>query len=298
MAKRYRHHLWAIPPNSTTWRGNWIGSVLAAGRSVYMVELECVPSEGDWEERERYWISYFRSLYDDLTNHQDGGGGGHGWEMSEEARANISMSKRHVSDETRRKLSEALRGRKVSDESRAKMREAKKRLSDESRRRMSEGQRRRDRSTFARNSNPSEETRARMRASSRRRFERERQEWLKNGGVAPIRTNYERGKEAERKVREALEARGYYCVESRGSHGTIDVVGIGNNRLVLVQSKRTKRPTITPAMYREDIAKLRELIAKYALPVDTSVELWVWRDRIGFSRYVIEGDELVEKEAM
>jgi hypothetical protein len=68
--------------------------------------------------------------------------------------------------------------------------------------------------------------------------------------------------------------------------------------LILVQSKRTKRPTITPAMYREDIDKLRELIAKYALPPDTSVELWVWRDRIGFSRYVIDGDELREVEAM
>jgi hypothetical protein len=110
--------------------------------------------------------------------------------------------------------------------------------------------------------------------------------------------NYERGKETEKRIRARLEETGHYVVESRGSHGAIDVVGIGNNRLVLVQSKRTKRPTITPAMYREDIDKLRELIAKYALPPETSVELWVWRDRIGFSRYVIEGDELVEKEAM
>jgi hypothetical protein len=68
--------------------------------------------------------------------------------------------------------------------------------------------------------------------------------------------------------------------------------------LLLIQSKRTERPTITPAMYREDIDKLRELAKSYALPPGTSLELWVWLDRRGFKRFAIEGDELVEKEAM
>lgn len=101
------------------------------------------------------------------------------------------------------------------------------------------------------------------------------------------RTNYERGKETEKRIRGLLEDDGYYVVESRGSHGAVDIVAIGHGRLVLIQSKRTEAERVTPSMYRDDLEKLRDLREKHELPPNTSLELWVWRDRRGFEKQVV-----------
>lgn len=56
-------------------------------------------NEINWEEREMYWISYYRESSGWLINQTDGGDGMHG---------------RALSDETKKKISEALRGRKFT----------------------------------------------------------------------------------------------------------------------------------------------------------------------------------------
>lgn len=59
-----------------------------------------------------------------------------GLKYSEESRRKISESRRNISDETRRKISEANRGRKVSNETRRKMSETASNRSEETRRKM------------------------------------------------------------------------------------------------------------------------------------------------------------------
>jgi len=50
----------------------WIQSLLKNGNKPIMEIIE-ETNENNWEERERYWISYYREKYD-LTNILDGGG--------------------------------------------------------------------------------------------------------------------------------------------------------------------------------------------------------------------------------
>lgn len=97
--------------------------------------------------------------------------------------------------------------------------------------------------------------------------------------------------QAEKRIRRDLEAQSYYVVESRGSHGAVDIVAIGNGRLLLVQSKRTKSKTVGPSAYAADIEKLRDLARNHELPPNTSLELWIWRDRIGFTKVVVSAFE-------
>lgn len=50
-------------------------------------------------------------------------------------------------------------------------------------------------------------------------------------------TQYGRGYSFERKVAGDLESDGYWTIQSRGSHGLADVVGIKEGEVVLVQCK-------------------------------------------------------------
>jgi hypothetical protein len=75
------------------------------------------------------------------------------------------------------------------------------------------------------------------------------------------------------------------------------LVAVGNGRLILVQAKRTKKAKVTPAMYADDLAKLRELAKTYELPPNTSLELWCWRDYEGFTKYDENGNEINEGDA-
>lgn len=73
LEKRFRHHI-----NNSKKRNyhsaNWIKSLLIKNRKPKIEILEeC--TKDNWEEREKYWISYYRKTYD-LTNILDGGNGG------------------------------------------------------------------------------------------------------------------------------------------------------------------------------------------------------------------------------
>lgn len=65
-------------------------------------------TDNDWQEREIYWIQYYKDLNCKLTNSHEGGMGGH-----------------NPSAETRAKLSAAAKGRIVSEETKIKMRKPK-----------------------------------------------------------------------------------------------------------------------------------------------------------------------------
>lgn len=106
-----------------------------------------------------------------------------------------------------------------------------------------------------------------------------------------VRTNYKRGYEIERKIMEELTDRGFLVLRSAGSHGKIDVLGIRKDRIVAVQSKRTKE--FSWAAYRKEIAGIQEIINAYDLD-DIEFELWVWIDRKGFRKWKIYWDEVLE----
>lgn len=50
-------------------------------------------------------------------------------------------------------------------------------------------------------------------------------------------TSYERGANFERKVKRILELQGMFVVRSAGSHGPVDLVGLGESNVYLIQCK-------------------------------------------------------------
>lgn len=69
--RRLKEHL---QDRRKTHKSNWIASLLSRGLEPAMRILEEVPVT-QWQERERYWIAYYRSLGCPLTNGSDGGDG-------------------------------------------------------------------------------------------------------------------------------------------------------------------------------------------------------------------------------
>lgn len=145
--------------NRNTRKNAWIKSLSKVGLEPEMEILEQFPHEPDsnWQESEKFWISYLRFIGCNLTNLD--GGGSSGFLKSEESRRKISMSNtgkkmspeaiakmkatkaanmtsevrerlraaqlgKKQSQETIAKRSAALRGRIVSDETRRKIGDA------------------------------------------------------------------------------------------------------------------------------------------------------------------------------
>lgn len=138
-------------------RHKWILQVLKDGLKPIIEPLEETDDQ-NWEEAERRWIARFREQGVRLTNMTDGGEGpvgrklspeqielirkvnlgnkhGLGYRHTEETKRKMSESKKGkprtcpllpVTDETRKKLSEAGRGRKLSEETKQKIAESKK----------------------------------------------------------------------------------------------------------------------------------------------------------------------------
>ena len=91
-------------------------------------------------------------------------------------------------------------------------------------------------------------------------------------------TNYRRGVETERKIMAILEEAGYVAVRTAGSHGPVDVIGIGPTGVRCIQAKRSKEPTGWESEFEQAMDTLRELPK---IP-SVSYECWVWVDRKGW----------------
>ena len=88
-------------------------------------------------------------------------------------------------------------------------------------------------------------------------------------------TNYRRGAFVERKCIEVLEADGYICVRSAGSHSPWDVSAVRYDRARFVQVKRAT--TLKLAAHQLDTG--REEISRIQVPCHDTREVWVWLDR-------------------
>lgn len=136
--RRFKDHL-RISKQTHTYC--WIKSLREKGLTPIMKIIEICGE--DWKIRERYWISYYKSLSVNLTNHSPGGDG-EGSAHSEETKLKMSRTRKGkppgnkgkpCSEEAKRKISEAMKakgnfnfkeGFKHSEESKLKMSLARK----------------------------------------------------------------------------------------------------------------------------------------------------------------------------
>ncbi len=75
-----------------------------------------------------------------------------------------------------------------------------------------------------------------------------------------------KGMTNELRTMKRLEALGYYCVRSAGSHGLFDVVGIGPSDVKAIQVKTGRWPG----------SEEMEAIELLAVPPNVSKEVWRW----------------------
>lgn len=99
----------AVLERNTGHSGNWIRELRASGLGYEIVVLEWCAAVAELDIRESWWIDYARASGWPLTNLKPGGASARGHKESAE---------------TRRRKSEALRGRSFSEVTRQKMRES------------------------------------------------------------------------------------------------------------------------------------------------------------------------------
>lgn len=168
-AKRRRNwHIGAARRNHPGHVYDWIRDLLARKMLPEVTVLEVCPA-AEADSRESYWIARKREEGCALTNATVGGCGARGWRHTEDARRRIGLAHkgRQVSVETREKISRAHRGKKLTAEHKARIgRAGKGRVVSEATRQvqslMMQGNQR------AKGCRRSEETRARMRQSAQR----------------------------------------------------------------------------------------------------------------------------------
>lgn len=196
LRQRLSEHVQQKPKD---YRGRWIHSLLKQNLQPLIEEIEkCY--EHEWQEREIFWIQYFRNLNCKLTNANDGGLGNYNLitecrnkisnslkgrkrpPISDETRAKMSIAqknKKPPSIETRRKISEAgtkRKGETRSAEARANMSASHQNRSAETRAKISAANKGRIRSAETRakmseaHKNPSDETRAKLSMTSKGRI--------------------------------------------------------------------------------------------------------------------------------
>lgn len=113
--QRFREH---ISKKSTRAKDAWIGNLKSKGLLPVLDVLSPAPT-ADWEEEEKFLISYLRFMGADLLNREMGG---------HRASLHTLSNGRVVSDETLKNLRRGQTGRKHSPETCAKRRESLKGL--------------------------------------------------------------------------------------------------------------------------------------------------------------------------
>lgn len=125
--KRLIHHHYDSKRLSTIHKSNWIRSVVD---SCYEVVISPIETNAEWGAAEIKWIKFYRDKGVDLVNTTDGGEGVIGYVRDAAWRLRRSElikgrpsgnSGKKLSEEQRRKISEAQRGRVITPEQRAKI---------------------------------------------------------------------------------------------------------------------------------------------------------------------------------
>lgn len=128
--KRLKAHLRATNHSHLTC---WVKALLANGIEPELLIIEEV-EQARWQDAERYWIAFFEAAGANLVNGSRGGLGGtkkgHRFSPDGRARIDAAITKackgKPLSEQHRRKLSEAHKGKKASAETKRKMSEAQR----------------------------------------------------------------------------------------------------------------------------------------------------------------------------
>jgi len=191
---RMNAHLFETRNGKRSHKCNWIRSMLAAGMLPKIEILNEV--DGDGNEEEARWISYFKSVGLELVNGTNGGDGAAGRILSEESRRKISVANigkkqsaetkekrrisltgKHRSAEICEKFSDIHKGRKPSEECRKAqlLYVTGHKPSVETRLKMSEAAKGRG-TPWLIGKHPSETTRAKMRVAHLARWKEAKQQ--------------------------------------------------------------------------------------------------------------------------
>lgn len=111
--------------NHTSHTSNWIRQLTDANLRPDIAIIECV-KKNKWQERECYWIKYFRKMGCSLTNSTDGGEGCTNPSKTTRQKMREAALGKIISKETKEKLRLINTGRKVSDAARQKISDAHK----------------------------------------------------------------------------------------------------------------------------------------------------------------------------
>lgn len=117
--RRLKEHTKPYNLKTNSLKNNWLKHIIGLGLYPIMEVLEKC-DKSNWEERERYWISYYKELGFELKNMTNGGEGIDGATMSDSFKLNLSKKrkgknnpyygKKH-SKEIIKKISEYSKGR-------------------------------------------------------------------------------------------------------------------------------------------------------------------------------------------
>ena len=110
--KRLGSHLRESRVEKSCHRHDWINSLQSAGLIPILSIIEECPRDA-WAEREIHWIAFYRATGNDLTNNAAGGVGPSECVVSEESRKRMSAARKGKTEslETRNRKSVALKGR-------------------------------------------------------------------------------------------------------------------------------------------------------------------------------------------
>ena len=143
--KRLKEHIDESSSNKRTYKLNWIRKLLKKGVTPTIKLVEVVPFE-IVDQKEIYWVSYFKNLGEPLVNGTKGGRGAPGHIHDKKDRIKISrslkgrkLSKEHIAsikkgkegldlshtDESKEKISKGLKGKPKSEEHKAKLKAAR-----------------------------------------------------------------------------------------------------------------------------------------------------------------------------
>jgi group I intron endonuclease len=128
---RLKSHL-SIRPNDNTYRANWIKQLKTNNLkpSIILIE-EC--TDIDWEDREKYWISFYSKTHD-LVNYSKGGQGRCENKLSTKEKMSEITKERWKNEEYRIKMcnmskkmweNEEYRKNRLTDESKEKIRQSR-----------------------------------------------------------------------------------------------------------------------------------------------------------------------------